>query len=116
MKFEEEEISILFNKFADESKDKELKLFYTQLKKSIDFSEKDKLFHFDSFLLNKHRDINDHLNSVSKSLKVKSYYLTKAITLEDWRESNTNSQHSNSEFFIQNDQLFNIGLFLEFAY
>ena len=38
MKFEEEEISILFNKFADESKDKELKLFYTQLKKSIDFS------------------------------------------------------------------------------
>ena len=27
MKFEEEEISILFNKFADESKDKELKLF-----------------------------------------------------------------------------------------
>ena len=49
MKFEEEEISILFNKFADESKDKELKLFYTQLKKSIDFSEKinyDTLIHF----------------------------------------------------------------------
>lgn len=88
MKFEEEEISILFNNFADESKDKELKLFYSQLKKSIDFSEKDKLFHFDSFLLNKHIDINNHLNSVSESLKVKSYYLTKAITLEDWRESN----------------------------
>ena len=88
MNFEEEEISILFNKFADESADNELKLFYKQLKKSIDFSETDKLFHFDSNFLNRHHNVNSHLKSVSESLKLKSYYLTKAITLEDWRDRN----------------------------
>ena len=47
MNFENEEISILFNKFADEKDEENLKSFYDQIKRSIDFSLNNKSFHFD---------------------------------------------------------------------
>ena len=88
MNFENEEITILFNKFADEKEEENLKSFYDQIKRSIDFSLNNKSFHFDSNFLNGHENINLHLKTISNSLKTKSFYLTKAVTLEDWREKN----------------------------
>ena len=90
MNLEEEEISGLFNKIADEKENDDLKKFYNQLKQSIDFSISNKSFHFDSIFLNSHDNINVHLRKISNSLKNKSFYVTKAITLEDWREKNKN--------------------------
>ncbi|MDG2153736.1 MAG: sugar transferase, partial [Crocinitomicaceae bacterium] len=88
MNLEEQEISGLFNKIADEKENEDLKNFYNQLKQSIDFSINNKSFHFDSTLLNSHENINLHLRKISKTLKNNSFYLTKAITLEDWRVKN----------------------------
>ena len=91
MNFEEKEISGLFNKMADKRESEDLKNFYNQLKKSIDFKINNKSFHFDSTLLNSHDDINLHLRNISDNLKDKSFYLTKAMTLEDWRTKNQNT-------------------------
>lgn len=88
MNLEEEEISGLFNKIADEKENEDLKKFYNQLKESIDFSINNKSFHFDSIFLNSHENINLHLKKISNTLKKKSFYVTKAVTLEDWREKN----------------------------
>jgi lipopolysaccharide/colanic/teichoic acid biosynthesis glycosyltransferase len=88
MDFQKDEISILFNKFADKKEEDDLKTFYEHLKTSIDFSINNKSFHFDSNFLNGHKNINVHLKTISNSLKIKSFYLTKAVTLEDWRVKN----------------------------
>jgi lipopolysaccharide/colanic/teichoic acid biosynthesis glycosyltransferase len=80
----------LFNRIADEKVHSNHEIFIEAFIESIDHSITRKEIHVDRHMLNTFENMNTHLAEVSKKLAPNGYYITQAVTLEDWRIYNRN--------------------------
>ena len=87
---ENEDITEIFNRIADEKLHSNHELFINAFIESIDQSIASKEIHVDRHMLNTCENINSHVAQISKKLAPSGYYITQAITLEDWRINDRN--------------------------
>ena len=82
---ENEDITDIFNRIADEKVHSDHELFINAFIESIDNSTTSKEIHVDRKMLSSFENINTHLAGISKKLTPGGYFITQAVTLEDWR-------------------------------
>lgn len=87
---ENEDITSIFNRIADAKVHSNHELFINAFIESIDHSTTRKEIHVDREMLGSFDNINLHLASISKKLTPGGYFITQAITLEDWRIKHRN--------------------------